>query len=207
MGLLRLWNTVEDMALVKDYTTPEPYRLPNLSSGDRLNLEYTLLKRAVTGGLRTPWERQLAGSYSLTGIGLFLASDRTQLAYQNSFTDLDSYTKGGVLALDTPEVATALASVTEAACVLEIEVTDGAGNDHTFLRQAVTLVKALLVSGAESVPPDQLAATQEWVKNLFLPKDGTNAATPATEHYMQSTGGTRVRIYVDDDGVLQSEKF
>lgn len=206
MSMLRLFNAIEDRILVRDYLTTEKYPLNELSSGDRLDIEYTLLKRSIEGGITEPWERLLSASYSLR-IGLFLNSDRSQLAYQTSWTKPSSFITAGVFALDTTEINTALATATELVCTLEIEIQDANGYDHTVYRNtAVTLKKALIASANVSAQPGQTQATQEWAKNIFMPRNGTGV-TPMKEFFMLAEDDRPVVVRVGANNQLIAEPY
>lgn len=175
MGAWKLFAGLEDRALYRSAFSTDKVALPDLTSGDQLSIQFELLKRNTGSDyLLTPWERVAASAYSLR-IGLFLtASPYTQLAYQTSFTSVagNEYAREGVLALDTSEITTALTSVNSVASTFEIEATIG-GSDHTVFRKTdVNLIKALIPSGTASTQPGQTAATQEWVKAQFTPRDG-----------------------------------
>lgn len=212
--MLRLFNAIEDRILVRDYLTTEKYYFGSqgqqnqLSSGDRLDIEYTLLRRSIEGGITEPWERVLSADYSLR-IGLFLNSDRSQLAYQTSWTKPSAFITAGVLALDTAAINTALATATEVACTLEIEIQDVNGYDHTVYRNTdITLKKALIASANVSEQPGQTAATQEWVKATMMPRDGRpTSATPMKEHFMETEDGRQVVIRVGANNQWIIEPF
>src|SRR5687767_13559517 len=114
MGAWKLFSGLEDRALYRSAFSTDKVALPDLTSGDQLSIEFTLLKRNTGSDyLLTPWERVAAAGYSLR-IGLFLtASPYTQLAYQTSFTAVsdNAFAREGVLALDTAAIATALTAV------------------------------------------------------------------------------------------------
>jgi hypothetical protein len=207
MSMLRLFNAIEDRILVRDYLTTEKYALTELSSGDQLSIEYTLLKRAIEGGITAPWERVLSADYSLR-IGLFLNSDRMQLAYQTTWTKPEATVTAGVLALDTAAINTLFTTATEAACTLEIEITDADGRDHTVYRNTgITLKKALIASANVSEQPGQTQATQEWVKNVFMPINGAGAATPRKEFYMLTEDDRPVVIRIGANNQILAEPY
>lgn len=191
MGSLRLFAVLEDKKLVRNPYSDSGYTIAELTSGDRLDIQFTLLKRnAGTDHLIVPFEEVAASAYSLR-VGVFLTSDGTQLAYQTSFTVVadNAYAREGVLALDTAAIATALTGATSSVVVtLEIEATIGA-NDHTvFRRTDVVLKEALIPSGTSSEQPGQTTATQEWVNAQMVPRDGTGS-NPCNHILMKGDDG------------------
>jgi hypothetical protein len=205
VGLLRLFISADDEKLftthVADY---EDKYIRELKAGDRLTIEAVLMQRNLTGGARrTPWSRVLAGSYSLR-LGLFLDSDRSQLAYQNGFPNQDAWTKSDTLALDT---AAAVAAVTatpfQAACTFEAEITDSNGNDRTVYRESVTLKKGLIDAAAVSPPVGEIAATVAMLRQMAVPKDGSDPLNPNNNIVMKSIGaGRKMMLVVNDDGTV-----
>src|SRR5881394_2238946 len=191
------------------YITPtglDAADIPDVTGGEIVDIEYTLMTR--TDNDAAPWALVDPTSYSLA-IGLFAATDRTQLAYQNSFSDdVDTSKKTGSLALDTAAITTALSSLTGASagirCVFEIRTVDGTGTDYPYRNKSVTLIKPFITSGTLTVPSTETAATESWAKALFVPKDGSNSATPCDQIIWKSrpSGLTKV-LWIDDDGVVQ----
>lgn len=178
MGAWNLFAGLEDRALYRSAFSTDKVAFPDLTSGDQLSIQFTLLKRNTGEDyLLTAWERMAAAAYSLR-IGLFLtASPYTQLAYQTSFTVVsdDAYAREGVLALDTAAIATALTSVNSLVATFEIEATIGS-SDHTVFRKTdVNLIKALIPSGTSSEQPGQQNATIQQVQAQFVPRDGTGS--------------------------------
>lgn len=211
MGSLRLFAVLEDKKLVRNPYSDSGYAITELTSGDQLDIQFTLLKRnAGTDYLSTPFEQVAASAYSLR-VGVFLTSDRTQLAYQTSFTVVadNAYAREGILALDTAAIGTALTSVNLATVTLEIEATIGS-RDHTVFRKTdVSLVKALVPSGTASEQPGQTAATQEWVKGLFVPRDGTgtpSSGIPCDHLLLMGADGVKYSVFAEN-GQLHCEPF
>lgn len=212
MGSLRLFAVLEDKRLIYSPYGDKPYVIPRLTSGDRLDIEFTLLKyNSGPDFLTTPFELVAAASYSLR-IGLFLtATPFTQLAYQTSFTVVSGNDRAreGVLALDTAAIDTALTSAESATCRFEIEATIGS-NDHTvYSNSAVTLEKAKIASGTASEQPGQTVATMEAVKNLFVPRDGTGSSTsgiPCDHFLLMGADGVKYQVFAEN-GNLHCEPF
>lgn len=207
MGLLRIYCSADDELLYQSHRSLEKAPIQELKSGDRATVEFVLMQRNIDGGFRSPWARVLAASYSLR-IGLFLDSDRTQLAYQNTFTSQDEFTKAGTLALDTAAAeAAVVATPFQAACSLEIEVTDASGNDRTVYREALTL-KKWLISGGASQQPGERYVTFNEAKALYVPRNGTDPNNPCDHFFMKSqTTGAKFIVYIDDQGRLVADAF
>ena len=143
------------------------------------------------------------GSYSLA-IGLFIASDRSQLAYQNTFVDdTGASKKTGTLALDTAAITTALQTSTQLRCVFEVRIVDATGASYPYRNKNVLLISPFITTGTLTVPPGETGATESWSKALFVPKDGSNAATPCDQIILKSrpSGLTKV-LWIDDDGTV-----
>jgi len=209
VGLIRLFNSSEERKLWQSHLSLESVTIKEITSDNRWSVNYTLLQRNFSGSFRSPWSRALASGFSLA-MGLY-KSDRTELTFTDVFTNLDEVTKEGTLLLDTAAINTEFAGAATQLtnCIFEIRVTDSAGNKHTFYRETgITLNKPLIAPLSASVAPTEIAATQEWVKNTCLPRDGTNPLNPAREVYFKtSPSGFNARVWVDDDGLIQSEKF
>jgi anti-sigma28 factor (negative regulator of flagellin synthesis) len=140
-------------------------------------------------------------------IGLFNATTRTQLAYQNTFDDdTGASKKTGTLALNTAAINTALTNADQLRCVFEVRTEDGTGPDYPYRNKSVQLIRAYITSGTLTVPPGETAATESWSKALFVPKDGSNSATPCDQIIIKSrpSGLTKV-LWWDDDGVAHVE--
>lgn len=203
MGLLKLFNVAQDRNLVVAANqTEELQTLSFLASGDQQTIEFTLLERGDGDIYLTPWTKIDVGSYTLA-IGLFLTSDGTQLAYQNSWTsDAVNNKYTGALALDTAAITTALTSVDEVACVLEIQTTDTAGCTVTTLKKAITLKKELITAGTLTVPPSETAATQNWVKSIAMLKVNEDDDVIAIQ-----TANYIVEFAVQTDGSVSVTSF
>jgi hypothetical protein len=208
MGLQRLFNSADDELFYKSHLSNEKFNLNVLYTG-RTTLEYVLMQRNYAGLYDSPWSRVLSAAYSLS-IGLY-KSDRTQLTLLSPFTNLDEFTKRGTLLLDTAAINNEFAgAVTElTGCILEVLVTETGGEPRVMYRNtAVTLRKAIITISSVSDNPTLLYATQEYVKGAFVPKDGTSDATPCEEFYMKtSPGGLNARVWIDDQGRIQTELF
>lgn len=212
MGSLRLFAVLEDRRLIYSPYGDKPLRIDKLTSGDRLDIEFTLLKHnSGPDYITTPFELVAAASYSLR-IGLFLTADPyTQLAYQTSFSVVSGNDRAreGVLALDTAAISTALTSVENVTTRFEIEASIGS-NDHTvYSNPAVILEKAKVPSGTASEQPGAIAATQEWVKNLFVPRDGTGSSTsgiPCDHFLLMGADGVKYQVF-SDNGQIHCEPF
>ncbi len=197
---LKLFNG--DQQLFKSASTLDTEGIPDLTAGEILDLEYTFMLR--TDNDAAPWSLVEPSGYSLQ-IGLFAASTRTQLAYQNSFVDVPaSSKKTGTLALDTGAITTALTGIASLRCVLEIRTVDATGADYPYRNKAVSLINPFITSGTLTVPPTETAATETWAKALFVPRDGSNVAVPCDQIILLSrpSGLTKI-LTISDDGVLQ----
>lgn len=207
----RLFNCGDpgDGRLFPSHKSMDAIRLSELTSHNKLSVEFTLLTRNQSGSRSDPWERITPGNYSLK-IALFKTSDRTLLAQATGgdFTDdAGNALKRGLFLLDTPAVDTALAAVNELACTLEIEITDSGGPRNIY-RGALTLKKTLITAVTGSVPSTERPASQEWVKNVMVPRDGTNSQTPLSEWYVQSyPSGFKFRCFIDDEGRFNAERL
>lgn len=196
-GLLRIFNSADDERIYTSaFAGYEDKLIRELKSGDSISIDYTLMQRNVSGGhMRTPWSRVGSGDYSLR-IGLFLDATRAQLAYQNTFANIDEFTKRGSLLLTTAEAVAAVASTPfQAACTFEIEITDADGKDRTTYRESVTLKKGLIDASAAGVQPGEVAATQAWVQQTQFPREGANSFIMLTR-----PSGFRVMVTFNDDG-------
>src|SRR5438046_5523968 len=199
--LLKLFNG-DDFQLHIDPTTISVANLPDLTAGEQVDIEFTLMTR--TADDLAPWTLVSPGSYSLQ-IGLFVASDRSQLAYQNTFADdTGASKKTGTLALDTAAIYSAIYSVAQVRCVLEVRIEDATGASYPYRNKNVVLLKPFITPGTLTVPPSEAGATESWSKALFVPKDGSNAATPCDQIILKSrpSGLTKV-LWIDDDGIVQ----
>jgi hypothetical protein len=178
----------------------EPF--PVLTGSEMIDIELELMTR--TEDTNAPWTLVSPGSYSLS-VGLFALTDRTQLAFQNTFSD-DGDKKVGQLDLNTAAVSTALTSETSIKCVFEVRTVDATGPDYPYRNTNVTLVKPFITSGTLTVPPTETALTTSTAIALFVPKDGSNPATPCDQIIIKSrpSGLTKV-LYWDDDGVAHVE--
>lgn len=211
-GLFRLFNSAYEANIARSLwlnaSSLDTYALTELSSDSRPTIDYTLLMANPTGDFTAPWSRVLAANYALE-IGLFKASDRSQLTLCTTFTNVDEYTKNGTLLLDAAAVMAAMAAAgTELACYFEIFVTDASGNRNPTYRNAITLKKPLIASGSQSSDPTNPVATVAFVQQMCVPRDGS-AGTPAPfkEGYAQTEGGLNLRYYWDDQGRFQSQLF
>lgn len=201
--LLKLFNG-DDQAIHISASTVDIANLPDFTAGEIIDLEYTLMTR--TDSDAEPWELVAPGSYALS-IGLFAAVARTQLAFQNVFVDdTGASKKTGTLALDTAAITTALTSVDTLRCVFEVRTVDATGADYPYRNKSVSLIKPFITSGTLTVPPSETGATESWAKALFVPKDGSNPATPCDQIIIKSrpSGLTKV-LWWDDDGNAQVE--
>jgi hypothetical protein len=204
VGLLRIFNSADDEKLFTSYLPGPDFSVKTvgeLKSGDRLTIEYTLIQRGFN--FRIPWARVAAGTYSLR-IGLFLDSDRSQLAYQNVWAEQDAWTKTGTLALDTAAAVAAVTSTPfQAATTFEIEITDANGNDRTVYREAMTLKKGLIDAAAVSPAVGEIAATLSDLRQMCVPRNGADPLNPCNNVIMKSVeSGRAVMIVPHDDGTV-----
>jgi hypothetical protein len=105
MGLVSIYNLLDYKKLLAgDVPNVPDYILPDFAGGKVMEIEYYALK--ITGRFRQPFQRLAPSTYTLKMI-LLLASDSSQLAYQNDvgFTnDAALSRKLGTLNLNTPAV-------------------------------------------------------------------------------------------------------
>ncbi len=198
--LLQLFNG-DDFQLHISSTTLSVANLPDLTAGEIIDIEFTLMTR--TANDLAPWALVAPGSYSLQ-IGLFIASDRTQLASQNTFVDdTGASKKTGTLALDTAAIYSAIYTATQLRCVFEVRIVDAAGASYPYRNKNVLLIKPFLTTATLTVPPGETALTTSTGVALFVPKDGSNAATPCDQIILKSrpSGLTKV-LWIDDDGTV-----
>jgi hypothetical protein len=208
VGLLRLFNSSDEKTLWQSYLSLVPVNTLELSSDNRLPIDFTLMKRGFTNA-EIPWERVLASSYSLA-IGLYRNDTRAELSFNDIWTPLDEWTKQGTLLLDTAAINALLTGSTyEAATTLEIQVTDSAtGNKYTSYRNTgVTLRKPLISSGSVSPAPGQVFATQEFVRQTSVPRDGTNLNNPCKEFFMLTEDGRPVVVRVGANNQVTAEPY
>lgn len=198
---LLLFNSENDGQLYHGYNRADVFSLSTLSAGNILTVEFTLLR--ATFSLSSPWERVAASSYSLA-IGLYQASDRGELSFQDTFSNLDEYTKSGTFNLNTAAITSALTSATSVSAVMEIRVRDSSSQDHTTYRnEQITLKKQFITAAAVTTPPGEITATQQWVKNTFFPRDGTVSENPCDHFFVKSRpSGIPMLVTVDDNGQL-----
>ncbi len=193
----------DDHAIYKSASTLDTEGIPDFTAGEIVDLEVSLMTRTDVDA--APWALVDPSGFSLQ-IGLFAATARTQLAYQNSFTDIPaSSKKTGTLSLDTAAITTALTGgVVSLRCVLEIRTVDATGADYPYRNKSVSLINPFITGGTLTVPPTETAATETWAKALFVPRDGSNPAVPCDQIIMKSrpSGLTKI-LWINDDGVLQ----
>ena len=205
--LLKLYNG-DDHQIYISPTLLDVANLPDFTGGEIIDVEYSLMTRTAVDA--APWALVNPASYSLS-IGLFAAAARTQLAFQNSFADdTGASKKTGTLAFDTAAITTALSTLTGAAaslrCVFEVQIVDATGTDYPYRSKNVSLIKPFIVPGTLTVPPLETALTTSTGVALFVPKDGSNPATPCDQIIIKSrpSGLTKV-LWWDDDGNARVE--
>ena len=196
--LLKLFNG-DDFKIYSSATALQQEQLPTFTGSEILPVEYTLMTR--TEDPNTPWSIVEPSGYSLS-IGLFNFTDRTQLAFQNTFSDSGSK-KTGVFYLNTSPISTALTSASSVKCIFEVRIVDATGPQYPY-RNTANLVKPYIDGGALVVPPTETALSVSTGIALFVPKDGSNSATPCDQIILKSrpSGLTKV-LWIDDDGVVQ----
>src|SRR5213076_672722 len=113
--LLKLFNG-DDFKLYNSATSTQQEDLPVFTGSEVLPVEYTLMTR--TEDPNNPWLIVSPSTYALS-IGLFSSIDRSQLAFQNTFTDSGGK-KVGIFELNTGDIDDALASVSSLKCVFEV---------------------------------------------------------------------------------------
>ncbi len=194
--LLKLFNG-DDFKLYHSASAVQIEQLPGFTGSEMVDIEYTLM--ASTDDVSAPWSIVDPSGYALS-VGLF-AEDRTQLAFQNTFTDSVSK-KVGQLDLNTVAISTALTGKTSIKCTLEIRTVDATGPDYPYRNTNATLVRPFITSGTLTVPPTETALTSSTAVALFVPKDGTNPATPCDQIIIKTRpSGLTAVLWWDDDGV------
>ena len=191
----------DDHQIYRSASSLDTDGIPDLTAGEILDISYTLMTR--TDSDSAPWEIVPSGSYSLK-IGLFAAVARTQLAFQNTFSDVDGIKKTGTLSLQDGILTTTLSTLPSLRCVFEIRIEDATGPDYPYRNKTVSLINPFITTGTLTIPPSEVAATQSWAKALFVPRDGTNVAVPCDQIILKSrpSGLTKI-LWIDDDGVIQ----
>ncbi len=202
--LLKIFNG-DDQQIYIGPTVLDASDIPDLTGGEIVDIEYTLMTRTEDDA--APWALVDPGGYSLQ-IGLFAASDRTQLAYQNTWSDdAGASKKTGQLALDTTAVTTALQSLTGVSagirCVFEVRTVDVTGANYPYRNKSVTLIKPFITNGTLTVPATETALTMSTGVALFVPKDGSNAATPCDQFILKTRpSGLSAVVWIADDGTI-----
>src|SRR5438094_1705986 len=171
--LLKLFNG-DDFKLYSSATAIQQEQLPVFTGSEILPVEYTLMTR--TEDPAAPWSIVAPSGYSLA-IGLFSSVDRSQLAFQNTFSDSGSK-KVGTFGLDTAAIDDALESVSTLKCVFEVRIIDATGPEFPYRNSNAQLVKPFIGGGTLTVPPTETALSTSTGVSLFMPKDGSNPATP-----------------------------
>lgn len=194
---LKLFNG-DDFKIYASASGLQQDQLPQFTGGEVISIEYTLMSRLLDDP-SVPWEIVDPSSYALS-VGLFTYTGRTQLAFQNTFSD-DVSKKVGTFAINTAAVTTALTGKTEIQCVFEVRVVDAIGPDYPYRNTNVTLVNPFITDGTLTVPPTESALTVSTGVALFVPKDGSNPATPCDQIIIKSRPSGLVKVlYWDDDG-------
>jgi hypothetical protein len=209
MGLLKLWNAADTKRLYKSDRSLETYQLPTFFPKDVPTIEFVLLAANPSGGFLAPWSRVSVGTYSLA-IGLFTLAG-VQLAYQTVFTaDGVNNIYAGTLTPNSPNMAAALTASSPASCYLEVKITDAGGNVITMLQAGASLVQDWIAVGTDTIPQNEIAASQSWVQGLFLPRDSSTiqpSGQAATFFIVLSQPGNfPVLCWADDDGQLHSKR-
>jgi hypothetical protein len=206
MSQLRLFNLLDNKSLVIHEQSRDAYNLPAFYDVESPTVQYTLLQRNASGDSKIPNTIIVPGAYSVK-MGLYLASNFTQLAFQDTFLD-DSGTSSKIaqLTYDSAAITTALTGVRTAACLFEIHITESNGNKIVSLMVAATLNKALITSAAVTVPAGEIGASQGWATSVFVPKDGSNPLNPCDGFIIQSRpSGIPILVYFDDAGQIHHE--
>ena len=173
------------------------FTLPTLVQNDNTPLAIALLD--PNGSLLDPtYTKRSVTGYSVK-TGLFLQSDGSQLAYQNTWTDdTQNNIKTGRLVANSANQTAALASAKIVDCYLEVEISDDGGVDFETVIPylACQLKREYIATAGLSTPPSQTAVTVENfagvlslnVKNGFVLEN--------------AVAGKRL-VYLDDNGQLQ----
>jgi hypothetical protein len=208
MGLLRLFAVFDTKGLVIHENAQDLYTLPPFYSGESPLTQFLGLQRnsAGTAG-RDPWAQVDPGSYGLK-VGLFWNSDNSLLAFQDTWpADAGAYSRTARLIYDSAKVDLALTGQPSgASCTLEMEITPGAGGAFK-IQAAATLKKGLITPIAVSTAPPEVGATQAWVQQVCMPRDGaSDPNNPCDGFFIKSRpSGRTIFIYWDDNGNQQRE--
>lgn len=204
VGALNLRVNVDKKILVNSAGNGSQYVLPDFQQGDNVPLVVQMLYADPDGSINTALLVTSPATYSVK-IGLY-ASDGTQLAFQNSFTvSAADGTQTGYLDLSTAAITTALTSVSQiTTCILEIEITDSAGNTSTvYQSRTVTLNKSYITGATTGVAPSETAASQSWSLATFVTK--ADASGDYDVKIWKTPAGNRYRMFVDDDGQIHTD--
>lgn len=203
MGLLKFYNAVDLLALMKaerGWLASDPTTKPGavLIAGDVETVEYVMLTRNPDGGTSAPWSRVPVAQYTLQ-MGLFLNSDRSQLSYNNAFTPDGVNNKySGSFSLNTSAIQTLFNSTSaDQLCTLELQSTDLSGyTKRVYRNTSVILQKGLITPGALVNPAGEVAATQSWARQTFMPRNW-----PIGMHFIgRDANGNAYDCYLDVDG-------
>lgn len=198
---LNIYHVTDANILVSGQNSVVPFDFPPIVSGGTLYIVYQALL-----GVGAPYEVVDLASYASLKVGLY-KDDGTQLAFQNSFTqNAPDNTLVGELFLNGTDLIAAVAALTPDGSLtvyFTVEVMDGSGRSIHLPPVPVSLSKNLITATATADPADDTVATQEWVRNAFIPREGDG--TPAI--VKSKSGNTTWLVWIDDDGVQQKQQI
>jgi len=140
-------------------------------------------------------------------IGLFRDQTSVLLAFQDTWaSDPANFLKTAQLVYNSGAITTALAAENPVKCTMEMEITPLTGG--AFKIQSPVLLKPGLITPASAtVALPEVVATQAFVKQTCMPRDGTDPLNPCREFYALSVSGFPIRITWDDDGHVIGQRY
>jgi hypothetical protein len=203
MDPLRWFAVLDTKKLVLHQNSSDGYDLPPLYSGESPYASFTGLQRNPLGTAgRSPWVQVDPSSFGLK-VGLY--SGATQLGFQDTWAnDLATYVKRAQWIYDSVAITAALGGLNQIPVTVEWEITPTAGGAFK-IQSSTTLLKGLIGAASATVPAGEVAATQAWVKQITVPRDGvSDPNNPCDGFYIKSITGTRsFFVYLDDNKTWQ----
>jgi hypothetical protein len=204
MGLLRLFEDFDTKVFVAHEKSTDKYRLPDQFSGESPPVQFMGLQKNSSGSAgRDPWLKVDPASYALK-VGVYRTSTSVLLAFQDVFdNDAVNFLKSGSLVQDSVAVAAALAAENnDVPVILETEVAPTSGGKW---KAQITgrLKPGLITPIAVSVPAPEEAASKGWVRQTFVPRDGTQANLLCDGFFIKAIGGTNVYVQIDANKTWQ----
>lgn len=200
---LRIYAAYDDLLnLYQSYLSADPVTMREFTAGDYLEIEMGLLRRKEERSANAGWEVFPASSFS-PSIGIY-GLDRAELAFVSSFTEISTSLKRGTLNLNDARLITALGSASELAVKMEVSISTLTGGKQAVFRGDWTIKKPFITPAAAEVVPPDVSATQSWVRNTCMPRDGTDPLNPCDGFYVQSYPSKKTMfVRVRDDRQLE----